>query len=187
VRRAGIFVAAMAAMAVSFAAHASMVQRMEVEDLARAAQVVAIARVESVQAAWEGDLGTIRTHTVLSLETAIAGAPPARMHVSVLGGTLDGIDARYPAGATFVAGERVVVFLEPRRGGAAEWLVTGAFQGVFALEREAETGLDIAVRANEREGVALVGRAGSGDVDEPTLRLYTDELVARVRAVRGAR
>lgn len=182
-RRARLVVLLGLAWITSLTAHATMVQRMEVEDLARAAQVVAIARVESVQAAWEPDRGMIRTHAMLVLESAIAGAPPKRIHVSVLGGTVDGIDARYPAGATFHAGERVVVFLEARGGHAGEFLVTGAFQGAFSLEREAETGLDVAVRASSRDGVAIVG----ADPDAPPLRMYTDELVARVRAARGAR
>lgn len=174
---------AMAMLAAPLAALATVVERMDVEDLARAAQLVAIVRVESVRAAWESDRGAIRTHVLLVRESDVAGSAPARIHVSVLGGTVDGISAAYPAGATFREGERLAVFLEPRRGHAGEWLVTGAFQGAFELEREPETGMDVAVRASSRDGVALVP-----DTEEQgDLRLYVDELVARVRAVRGSR
>jgi hypothetical protein len=174
---------AMAMLAAPLAARATVLQRMEIEDLARSAHVVAIVRVESVRAAWERDQGSIRTHAVLVRESDIAGSAPERIHVSVLGGTVDGVSAAYSAGATFREGERLAIFLEPRRGHAGEWLVTGAFQGAFELERERETGMDVAVRASSRAGVALAPEAETSD----DLRLYVDELVARVRAVRGAR
>lgn len=183
-RRARNAVLGLASLLASFAAHASIVQRMEIEDLARAAQLVVVARVESVQATWEPEGDAIRTHAMLVVESGIAGVAPQRVHVSVLGGTVDGMGAGYPAGASFREGERVVVFLEARRGRTAEFMVTGAFQGLFLIEREAETGMDIAVRESSREGVALVG---GGEDDALPLRLYTDELVARVHSARGAR
>lgn len=180
--RARVFLPALAAMfATALAAHATVLQRMDVEELAKAAEVIAVARVEAVEARWEPDRSVIRTHVTLELERAVFGAPARRLHVSVLGGALEGSEVAYPAGATFRAGERVVVFLEKRKSRAAEWLVVGAFQGAFAIEREGETGLDVLVRDTVREGVALTGDA----MDEAPVRLYLDELEARVRAARG--
>lgn len=165
-------------VAASFAAHATVMRQMDVEDLARAARVVAVVRVESVQAGW--DHGSIRTNAMLVRESVIAGAAPAKIHVSVLGGTVDGISAVYTAATRFREGDRLVVFLEPRRGHDGEWLVTGEFQGAFAVEREAETGMEILVRAPLRDGVELVG---SGE--DLRSSLYLDELVARVHAARS--
>jgi hypothetical protein len=168
----------------SLSANATVLQGMDVEALARAAQVVAVVRVESVEARWEPDRSMIRTHATLVVERAIAGSPSERIHVSVLGGTVEGSAVDYPAGARFREGDRLAVFLEKRRkAGTNEWLVTGAFQGAFAIERDAETGLEVAVRERVRGGVAITD---SVDDEEP-LRLYLDELEARVRAVRGAR
>lgn len=180
--RARVFVLGLAMLtAATFAAHATVMQRMDVETLARAAQVVAVARVEAVEARWEPDRMMIRTHATLAVESLIAGEAPSRLDVSVLGGTIDGTTVVYAAGATFVPGDRVAVFLDRRKTRSNEWLVTGAFQGAFRIEREPETGLDLAVRESTREEVSFLG-----DVDalEPE-SLYVDELVARVRAARA--
>ena len=59
----------------------------------------------------------------------------------------------------------------------------GAFQGAFRLEREPETGMDLAVRTRPRN-VAFA----NDDADAaPETRLYADELIARVRAARSGK
>ena len=166
-------------------ARATSILRMDVEDLARAAQVVAVARVDSVESRWEPDGSVIVTETRLTLERSIAGEPPNGIVLTSLGGSVGGITALYAGGARLRPGERVVVFLEPRRRAAAQWLLTGAYQGAFRLEREAETGMDVAVRETARDGVSLVGPAS--DAGTGMLRMYLDELEARVRAARGER
>lgn len=162
------------------ASRATVLLEMDIEAMARRAQVVAVARVESVEARWEDDRAMIATYTRLRVEERIAGSSPERVEVRVIGGTVDGVSAIVDGGAQFRSGDRVLVFLEPRRSRSDQWIVSGAFQGAFRLEREPDTGMDIAVRPVAR-GVAIVG----GEPEE--LRLYVDEVAARVRLARGER
>lgn len=167
--------------AAPLAARATLLVHFDVEDLARKAKVVAIARVDSVETRWEDDRAMIATYTRLTVEDALAGTAPETVEIRVIGGTVDGVSAVVAGGAAFQAGDRVVVFLEPRRTRPDHWQVIGAFQGAFRLEREDETGMEVAVRAAPR-GIAF---ARGEEVREA--RLYLDELVARVRATRGGK
>lgn len=178
------------------AARATLVQRMEVEDLARASDLVAVARVEAVTSGWDGR-GSIRTRTRMRVERVLGGAGETLagsvVDVTSFGGEVDGIAADFPGNPRFREGERVVVFLAPWERRPGERQVVGAFQGAFRLGLEPVTAMPIAVR-RAAPGAALVGGdsvmgdgEGEGGGD---LVLYLDELEARVRAVsagRGAR
>lgn len=176
------------------AARATLVQRMEVEDLARASDLVAVARVETVTSGWDGR-GSIRTRTRMRVERVLGGAggtfAGSVVDVTSFGGEVDGIAADFPGNPRFREGERVVVFLAPWERRPGERQVVGAFQGAFRLGVEPVTAMPIAVR-RAVPGAALVGGdpAMGGGEGEGDLVLYLDELEARVRAVsagRGAR
>jgi hypothetical protein len=177
--------AALALLLAAPSALATVAVRMDVESVAAASDLIVIARVETVEPRLEPASMALRTHATLLVERTIAGPSKTTLHVSVLGGELEGRSIPYPVGARFRTGERVLVFLERRKSRVDEWLVTGAFQGMYRIETDRETGLDVAVRDRVRDGVVFYGGGSSPeDFDEP-VRLYVDELEARVRAVRG--
>ncbi len=164
---------------------ASVLLRMDVEALAARSTVVAVATVREVTSDLDPD-GAIRTRARLEVEREIAGPGRAREIVVVTpGGRLAGIVAPFLGGPVFAEGDRVVVFLEPRRAASPEHLVVGGFQGVFRVIEEAETGMPVAVRDAVAPGSVLVGPGGA-EIDEigGERRLYLDEIEARVEAVR---
>lgn len=158
-------------------ARATLLQRFEIEDLAVRSEAVVIARVAEVTSGWEED-SMIRTRVRLEIERTIAGRAPREVTVVIAGGTVDGVSATIGGAPRFEKGDRVVVFLEPRRTGGKH--VVGAFQGAFRLETERETGMPLAVR-EPMHGASFVGLA---DGDDGARMLYLDELEARVKAVR---
>ncbi len=159
------------------AAHATLLQRFEIEDLARHSEAVAVVRVLEVKAAWEDD-AMIRTRVRLGVERVIAGRAPREVTVVIAGGTVGEASATVGGMPAFAAGERMVVFLEPRKSGGMH--VVGAFQGAFRLVTEAETGMPLAVR-EAAKGAAFYGVE---EEDDGARSLYLDELEARVREVR---
>lgn len=165
-------------------ARATLVQRMEVEDLTRASDLVAIAVVERVASGWDAN-GSIRTRATMRIERVLSGggAVPRTVEVTSFGGEVDGTSMDFPGNPRFETGERVVVFLAPWEKRPGERQVVGAFQGAFRLAVEPETSMPLAVRRSA-PGAAVVGGdpAEGGD-----LVLYLDELEARVRSAGGAK
>lgn len=97
--------------AVATPAEATAVVGMDLNSLSREAELIVGGRVVAVESAW--DKGRIRTRVTLATETVLKGKPTEadRVTFSVLGGEVGGIGQRVPGEATFVVGERVVVFL----------------------------------------------------------------------------
>jgi hypothetical protein len=166
-------VAAALALALGGRASASVVTRMDVEDLTRLSAVVAVGTVESVVSA-RGGRGVIHTDVTVRVEETLKGARAPRVVLRQPGGRV-GADQMVAFGMPeFAAGERVLVFAARTRGGALS--VTGLFQGKYRVVSEA--GVEMAVRDAE-DGALVVGRAKAS----APARERLDLLRARVRGL----
>lgn len=121
-----------AALLLASAAQATTLLRMEVEELTRAAEVVARVRCLDNEARVEG--GAIWTYTRFAVREAWKGKPEVEITVRVPGGRIGHLTARVEGAPRFVPGEEAVLFLE-RRGRALT--VTGWAQGAFRVHRDA--------------------------------------------------
>lgn len=123
------------------AAQASVVEAMSLADLTREAEVIVVARVDGQRARYDAH-GRIVTDVSLRIEESLHGrlAPGARVTALRLGGALGDLGLRVEGEASYVDGERVILF--------ARWYTTpaGAFlrpvgmsQGVLPITSEGGT------------------------------------------------
>jgi hypothetical protein len=127
-------VAAVALLAASSTARATVVLPYDLDALTDHADRVVLARVESSQAHWTSDRSAIVTDAILRVEVPLKGALRAGDLVTVRreGGEVDGLGMRVAGAARFAVGEEVVAFLEQR--GAFTWTV-GMAQGKLRVEQ----------------------------------------------------
>lgn len=79
----------------------------------RASEVIVTAKVLATRSYWTTDRSAIVTDAEVLVEEAWKGAPAERILVRTLGGAVDAVVLKVDGAATFEAGERVVLFLEP--------------------------------------------------------------------------
>ena len=172
------FLFALAAVALSSPARASVALPLGLDDLVGHAERIAVARVESMEARWTASHDAIYTDVTLRLVRPLKGEGKAGDTVTVRreGGVVDGIGMRVWGAASFSAGEEVVVFLERR--GAALWTV-GMSQGKLRVEET--NGRKMAIKQN----AGLTWLRGHAPPDEPAVRPL-DELCTDIIA-RSAR
>lgn len=112
-------------------AGATVVERFDLAGLVDAAELIVIAEVQQVRAAWRG--GRIVTTVTLTDADALKGSSAGTVEVEVLGGEIDGLAQRVSGMAVFSPGERVAVFLR-RAPKSAGWRTVGLSQGKLGLE-----------------------------------------------------
>ncbi|HEY4011791.1 MAG TPA: hypothetical protein VGM06_00520 [Polyangiaceae bacterium] len=112
-------------------AHASVAVAITWDDLLRtSAAAVVVTPIEST-AVWEN--GRIRTYTRMHIEQSVAGelASGSTTWVRTLGGVVGKIGQLVEGEATFVQGQRSLLFLQPAPAGSYE--VTARAQGQFPI------------------------------------------------------
>jgi hypothetical protein len=118
---------------------------LSIEELAVNATVVAVGRIAAVTSAWNPEQTEIFTRVDLEPEEVLKGQVAAhRMSFVQPGGRTGDFGSITGDAPVFTQGERVVLFLAPRRDGHLG--VIALFQGKFDVEQDASTGVDIAVR-----------------------------------------
>ncbi len=110
---------------------AAIARATSVEDLARASDAVVRGVVQRTSARWSGDGRRILTDVDLAVGSVWRGVAPARIVVTVPGGSLDGLAQHVDAAPAFHEGEEVVAFLARSGGG---WSVSGLALGKFRVE-----------------------------------------------------
>lgn len=97
--------------------------------------------------------GRVVTESTLEVHEVLKGdAADPVLHVVTPGGQIPGRRVHVAGVPRFRQGEQVCVFLEPSSMG---WLLTGASQGKYRLERDPATGLVTARRSQQGRRVAL--------------------------------
>lgn len=123
-----------------FALHATTLQRMSLQRMAQAAQVIVRARCVSNHSLW--DSGEIWTETTFTAEETWKAAPtqevPGTFSVRLLGGTIGVLTSHVSGVPRFRPGEDVLVFLQPTTHG--DFSVVGWMQGTFRIRRDPHSG-----------------------------------------------
>jgi hypothetical protein len=139
-------------------AEGSVVEGLELEELAGEAERIVLGRVLFSESFLRRD-GQIWTWHRIAVERGIGGSAPAddEVIVETMGGQIGEIGMRVEGEATFAVGERVLVFIHGG-GPYKAFRTVGMGQGVMRVRRE--NGVDT-VRQS-REGLLLVRRDADG-------------------------
>ena len=161
-------------------ASATIMQYLEIEDLARLSSDVFQGTVVGAETRWNASRDGIYTIVRIRVnETFKGGSKPSEIvTVTQAGGEKDGIRMDYSGRPEFSAGERVVLFTN--RGKNNDYIVTGLKQGKLRVE-----GLEV---KRDFSGVTLVARNGaSGNfrtIQMKSSSLPMDELRTRLSRTR---
>lgn len=168
------------ALAAALAAPATTLVQMDLEQLTRAAQVVARVRVLSSESRWEG--GEIWTFTRLEVGETLKGAAPREVVIRLIGGEAGHLASVVEGVPRFRAGEEAYLFLEPTRAG--ELTVTSWVQGTFRVLRDAE-GREAVTQ--DTAGILLYDGATGRFRPGGMRQMPIEEFRQRVRAAREGR
>jgi hypothetical protein len=138
------------------------------DQLARRADVVVIGEVVSAVGAWNAAGTTISTHVELAVAETLKGTTGQTLRFTQLGGQVGDLVSTVAGAATFMSGERVLIFLERQPDGSLG--LADVLHGRFRVERDPVTGREHAVRAT-----------GAPSADHIPL----DQVRARVRRALG--
>jgi hypothetical protein len=123
-------------------AHASIMLRLELPELATQADGIVRGRVLKLVSRWDASHSRIFTDATIAVDRAYKGnhAPGEIITVTRIGGSVDGVGMRVIGEATFAEGEETLVFLR-RYGMAATpagYAVLGMAQGKLSIMRNAQ-------------------------------------------------
>jgi len=122
----------LAALMLALTAGATTLVRMNLDELAKAAQIVARVRCVSSEARW--DRGEIWTFTTFEALETLKGSVPRQITVRLIGGRVSHLKSTVDGVPRFAPGEEVYLFLEPTSLG--ELSVTSWVQGTFRVRRD---------------------------------------------------
>ena len=123
-------------LALALTAQATTLVRMDLQELAAAASLVARVRCVSSESRWDGE--EIWTFTTFDVLETLKGSAPEQITVRLIGGRVGHLISTVDGVPRFRPGEEAVLFLEPTRAG--ELSVTGWVQGTFRIQRDLHTG-----------------------------------------------
>ena len=156
-------------------AHASVVERLTLDDLHGRADLVATASVLRSRGVMAD--GRIETETVLRVDKVWRGPRRKTVKVRTPGGVIGDVQARVAGSPSFRLGETVLVFLRRNRG---EWRTVGLFQGVWTLSSRSP-GLAI---PSSTGGAAFLESTEGGPYAWQPHATSLDRLVGRLEEVR---
>jgi hypothetical protein len=113
-------------------AQATLIQKMDVEELTHVADLVVRGNVENVHTELDANTGRPYTYTTIAAQQIYKGEKPAKLVLRQIGGTLGGKTIWIAGTARFEVGEEVLVFLGNSDG---RYVVRGMGQGAFRIVR----------------------------------------------------
>jgi hypothetical protein len=165
-------------------AGATVVKALDVETLARNAELIVRGKALDSTAAWGGGRKLIHTVTRVKVDGLLKGTVPGGVvEVRTPGGTVGEISQRVSGAAQLAAGEEVVLFLKKIPGPRARFAVEGFSQGKFTLSRV--EGRTLVTR--ELPGLSVVDASGKPRAAPSFQPQPESEFVERVRRALGER
>ena len=162
----------------AFAASATTIIPMSVEQLASRSTQVVRARAMQSWAAWNPQHTIIYTYTRFQVVKAFKGAPEQTVTVKQLGGRVGNTVQRVSGVRHFTGGEENFLFLQPSEDRDGTMIVTGLVQGNFRLYL---TSTGQVAASNGVPEVSAV-QAGTGAVSSYRGSAMTvDELESRIQ------
>jgi hypothetical protein len=155
---------------------ATTMEELSFEEMTYVADLVAEATVSHSEVERTEGSVFLRTVTTLRLDRVIKGEAfeGERIDVLSLGGRRGPEVTTVASAPVFTPEERVLVFLELRKG---EWRVVGMSQGKLSLVEEEDTARDVIVRVQPPRGLP---RFEEHLVQLPAQRQYADDLTAKM-------
>jgi hypothetical protein len=161
--------AALLALLIAAPAHATLVRRLGLDEMGRAATLIVEGHVRTTDVVERGD--RVYTEAQLEVSACWKGLCPATLTVRQLGGEVAGRGMAVEGAAELRAGADVVLFLRPRRDGA--YAPVGLAQGAYTVEREG-------LLARDLRGLGFAGERVHGGIE----RIRRDELDDALRRAR---
>ena len=125
-----------AALCLALGASATIMVRVDFDELVKATQVVARGKCVASEARW--DRGSIWTFTTIQVEETLKGSTTGQIVVRLPGGKVGHMTSTVDAVPQFHAGEEVFLFLVPTSVG--DFSVLGWVQGTFRMRLDPQTG-----------------------------------------------
>lgn len=165
-------------------AGATVLLALEVEDLAVMSPVVLVGEVNAVESSWNPSKTQIHTRVLITpIEMLKGPSDLGTVKVKFLGGKVGDTLARLPGAPRFEVGEKVLVFLEPRKDKDG-YLPVGFYQGKYKVFTDPATRKEMLLRDGPDLGVKLVG--GVDDRKPETVKTL-DEVRDVLRRVGGVK
>ncbi|MGV3625535.1 MAG: hypothetical protein ACO1OB_32290 [Archangium sp.] len=122
---------AVGAVVLAALAHATTLLAMDVAALAKGSGTVVRGTVKSTTPRWTKDGARIMTDAVIEVRETWKGTHRASIVVMQQGGVIGDVGQTVHGTISFLSGDDVVLFLEPR---GERFLLTGMMQGVFRVD-----------------------------------------------------
>jgi hypothetical protein len=176
--------AAIAAALLCGVAQCTILIKKDLQDLAREAEAVVLARAVSSQAVWDAANRLIWTETALDIEETWAGDVKGPVALRELGGEVGQLGMRVNGAPQYRVGEDYVVFLH--RDALGQWRTLGWTQGQFRVTADPARprgALAHPSHAHVIDGyIARSAGTPVGPVELQTLKARTQQLVAAAKA-----
>lgn len=174
-----------ATLILALSAAATTILKMDLDELTRAARVVARGKCVASEARLDG--GYIWTFTTFEVTETLKGSAPRQISVRLLGGKVGHMKATVDGVPQFRTGEDVFLFLEPTREG--DLTVTSWVQGTFRVQRDTQTGQESVTQDSAAHAVydpttRQFKVSGVRHMPVETFRLRVREAVERQRTGR---
>ena len=124
----------------AWAAQATMVKPMSVEDLTSAASAVVEGQATESWTSWNAEHSRIYTYTRVQVSRTLKGSASQTMVVKQLGGSADGYTQHVSGVRPMQTGEDALLFLRPSDAHDGTMVIVGLMQGHFRLLRDNATG-----------------------------------------------
>jgi hypothetical protein len=127
----------------AWAAQATMVKPMSVEELTSAASVVVEGQASESWTSWNAEHSRIYTFTRVQVSRTLKGSSVQTVVVKQLGGSADGYTQHVSGVRAMQAGEDALLFLRPSEAHDGTMVIVGLMQGHFRLLRDDKTGTTV--------------------------------------------
>ncbi|MGC4117831.1 MAG: hypothetical protein QM765_25410 [Myxococcales bacterium] len=158
-------------------ARAAVVLPLDVEDLARRADVVVRGTAVGTRTVRSADGKQVHTVTTIKVDLSLKGASPFEVEVLSPGGTWGHITQSVSGAPRFAPGERVILFL--RAAGPRRFRVEGLSLGKFEVSLDERGATQVSRRA---EGLQVAAPDGAVRPAQPVGPVPEEDFLARVRA-----
>ncbi|HUU01858.1 MAG TPA: hypothetical protein VM425_10475 [Myxococcota bacterium] len=177
---AGLF----AVILIPLGARATVLEPLRIEDLARLAPLVVVGEVNQVKAELNAEKTKIYTRVLVTPSEILKGArDTGTVTIKTIGGKLADRVAELPGAPQFEPGERVLVFLEPRKDGDG-YNTLGLYLGKFSVVKDPHTGKEVLYRPKPGPGVMIRQAGLDFPLDDTRTLAAVREIVKRAGGAR---
>lgn len=162
---------------------ATTLLRLTVEEMSVQAEMIVVGEVTEVQSQWNAARTMIYTYVTVDVAQCIAGACGDTVKIKQRGGSVGQWSLPIPGMPKFVAGQKVLLFLEKDPEGVPGYAyVLGMCQGMFVITKDAKEGKDVAV---QQGGAALADVGADGVIrvlpGEKPLKVVLKNLLKKIK------